>query len=187
MLSWPPATTILAAPSWICWAPSATARKPEPQSWFMPQAGASTGMPARIEACRAGFCPAPAARIWPKMTSETSPGSRRARSRAPRIATLPNSWAGRLASAPLKAPTGVRAALAMTIVDWSVLIVCSKARGGCRGGMDCAGRPCAAQSGHSAGLRLTIAGLNSQLQLWAPAVQPANPGTTGLVCAAPPW
>ena len=31
------------------------------------------------------------------------------------MATLPSSWAGRLANAPLNAPTGVRAALTMTI------------------------------------------------------------------------
>ena len=43
MLSWPPATTIVAEPSMICWAPSATARRPEPHSWFMPQAGALDG------------------------------------------------------------------------------------------------------------------------------------------------
>ena len=41
----------------------------------MPQAGASTGMPAPIEACRAGFWPVPAASIWPRITSDTSPGS----------------------------------------------------------------------------------------------------------------
>jgi hypothetical protein len=41
MLSWPPATTILAEPSAICWAPSATARRPEPQIWFRLHAGAS--------------------------------------------------------------------------------------------------------------------------------------------------
>ena len=116
MLSWPPATAILDEPSWICWAASATARKPEPHSWFMPQAGASTGMPALMEACRAGFCPAPADRIWPRMTSDTSPASTRARSSAALMATLPRSCAGMLASVPLNAPTGVRAALAMTIV-----------------------------------------------------------------------
>ena len=82
----------------------------------MPQAGASTGMPAPIEACRAGFWPAPAVRIWPMMTSDTSPGSTRARSSAALMATLPSSCAGRLASAPLNEPTGVRAALAMTMV-----------------------------------------------------------------------
>ena len=39
------------------------------------------------------------------------------------MATLPSSCAGRLANAPLKAPTGVRAALAITMVDWSLFIV----------------------------------------------------------------
>jgi len=34
MLSWPPATTISQEPSWICWAASAMARSPEPQSWL---------------------------------------------------------------------------------------------------------------------------------------------------------
>ena len=50
------------------------------------------------------------------MTSETSPASTRARSSAALMATLPSSCAGRLASAPLNEPTGVRAALAMTMV-----------------------------------------------------------------------
>ena len=89
----------------------------------MPQAGASTGMPALMEACRAGFWPAPAARICPRITSDTSPASTRARSSTALIATLPSSCAGRLASAPLKEPTGVRAALAITMVDWSLFIV----------------------------------------------------------------
>src|SRR5262249_19889729 len=41
------------------------------------------------------------------------------------IATLPRSWAGRLPNAPLKAPTGVRAALTMTIsffMFWAPLV-----------------------------------------------------------------
>ena len=58
----------------ICCMPSATARSPEPQSWFRPQAVTSFGTPAAIAACRAGFCPSPAARIWPRMTSVTSSG-----------------------------------------------------------------------------------------------------------------
>ena len=49
------------------------------------------------------------------MTSETSFGSTWARRSASAIATSPSLWAGRLASPPLNAPTGVRAALAMTI------------------------------------------------------------------------
>ena len=83
----------------------------------MPQAGLSTGMPAPIDACRAGFCPWPAVRTWPRMTSETSPGCTPARSSAALMAILPSSGAGRLASEPLNEPTGVRAALAMTMVD----------------------------------------------------------------------
>ncbi len=44
--SWPPATMIFASPSAICCMPSATARRPEPQSWLTPHAVASLGMPA---------------------------------------------------------------------------------------------------------------------------------------------
>ena len=49
------------------------------------------------------------------MTSLTRAPSTPARSNAALIAVLPSSWAGRLANAPLNAPTGVRAALTMTI------------------------------------------------------------------------
>ena len=37
--------------------PTAMARRPEPQSWFSPQAVASCGMPAAMAAWRAGFWP----------------------------------------------------------------------------------------------------------------------------------
>ncbi len=49
------------------------------------------------------------------MTSETSLGSTSARRNASMIATSPSLCAGRLASPPLNAPTGVRAAPAITI------------------------------------------------------------------------
>src|SRR6185437_7589293 len=49
------------------------------------------------------------------MTSETRPPSTPARCSASCIAALPSSWAGRLANALLNEPTGVRAALTMTI------------------------------------------------------------------------
>ena len=49
------------------------------------------------------------------MTSETCLPSTPARLSASAIATLPSSCAGRLPNAPLKAPTGVRAAPTMTI------------------------------------------------------------------------
>src|SRR5918996_2823247 len=71
-------------------------------------------MPALIEAWRAGFWPCAAVRIWPMMTSETWPGSTPARSSAALMAMAPRSWAGVVANAPLKLPTGVRAALTMT-------------------------------------------------------------------------
>src|SRR3954452_16859837 len=48
------------------------------------------------------------------MTSDTRAGSTPARSRAALMATAPRSWAGVVANAPLKLPTGVRAALTMT-------------------------------------------------------------------------
>src|SRR5205814_3017166 len=48
------------------------------------------------------------------MTSETRPGSMPARSSAALMAMAPRSWAGVVAKAPLKLPTGVRAALTMT-------------------------------------------------------------------------
>src|SRR6185503_5130174 len=49
------------------------------------------------------------------MTSSTSSGLTCARSSAPLIAALPRSWAGTAPKAPLNEPTGVRAALAMTM------------------------------------------------------------------------
>src|SRR5215475_1718060 len=48
------------------------------------------------------------------ITSDTRAGSMLPRSSAALMATAPRSWAGRVANAPLKLPTGVRAALTMT-------------------------------------------------------------------------
>ena len=48
------------------------------------------------------------------ITSSISVGCRPARSMAALIAVVPRSWAGTLANDPLKLPTGVRAAEAMT-------------------------------------------------------------------------
>ena len=109
MLSCPPATTIVSSPSTMCCAPSATARSPEPQTWLMLQAALSFGRPALICACRAGFCPCAAVSTWPRMVSDTSPGSTPARSSTALITAAPSSCAGVLANEPLKLPTGVRA------------------------------------------------------------------------------
>src|SRR5580704_2236684 len=49
------------------------------------------------------------------ITSETRAPSTPARSSAALIAVRPSSWAGTVAKAPLKAPTGVRVALTMTM------------------------------------------------------------------------
>src|SRR4051794_1456525 len=114
MLSCPPATTAVASPALIACSPSATARRPEPQTWLMVSAVRSTGMPASTAACRAGFCPAPAVSTWPRITSDTSAASTFARSSASLIAIVPSSCAGSVESPPLNAPTDVRAAAAMT-------------------------------------------------------------------------
>src|SRR5262249_45353019 len=151
----------------------------------MPQAGASTGTPARIEACRAGFCPAPAAKICPMMTSDTSPGSTPARSSAARMATFPNSWAGRLASEPLKAPTGVRVALAMTMVDWSVLIICSTATGVADSGLHGA-RRLVRQPGDKSGFMGNATGLSLHRQpgvIYPPRPPPLAHAGPGLRCS----
>src|SRR5438105_257129 len=67
-----------------------------------------------MAACRAGFWPWAAVRICPRITSDTSPGSTLARSRAAPMATAPRSCAGRLAKEPLNDPTGVLAPEAIT-------------------------------------------------------------------------
>jgi hypothetical protein len=112
--SWPPAATMAASPDVICCMPSATALRPEPHSWLTPQAGLSTGMPASIEAWRAGFWPCPAVRIWPRMTSSISPGSTPARLIASFSTVDPRYEAGTLDRAPLNEPTGVRTADTIT-------------------------------------------------------------------------
>src|SRR5439155_1901985 len=112
--SMPPATMTFASPLAICCKPRATDRRPEPQSWFMPHAVFSCGMPAAMAACRAGFCPSPPARPWRRVTSSASSGETLARSSAPLMAMAPNSWAEIEPSAPLNAPIGVRAADTIT-------------------------------------------------------------------------
>jgi hypothetical protein len=46
MFSCPPAAMMEASPSMMCCAPSATARRPEPQTWLIDQAALSFGRPA---------------------------------------------------------------------------------------------------------------------------------------------
>ena len=116
MLSWPPATTILASPSAICWAASATARRPEPQSWFRLQAGLSTGMPALTDGL-AGRALAGAGLQHLAQDHLVDVGGGDAGALQRRLdgdlAQLrgPAGWTG----APWKEPTGVRAAETMTM------------------------------------------------------------------------
>jgi hypothetical protein len=111
----------------MCWAPSATARRPEPQTWLMPQAALSFGRPALICAWRAGFWPCAAVSTWPRMVSETSDLSTPARSTTASMTMRPSSCAGVLAKEPRKLPTGVRAALAMTTLVMGSLSLVSHA------------------------------------------------------------
>ena len=74
MLSMPPAATMALSPVRICCAASATARRPEPQTWLMPNAVLASGRPAARAAWRAGFWPSPAVSTWPRITSSTSAG-----------------------------------------------------------------------------------------------------------------
>ncbi len=62
------------------------------------------------------------------ITSETRAGSMPARSSAALMAMAPRSWAGMVANAPLKLPTGVRAALTMTTssdmdISWGLRVL----------------------------------------------------------------
>src|SRR5215469_5140638 len=66
-------------------------------------------MPALTEAWRPGFWPCAPVRICPMITSETSLGATSARFSTSLMAIFPSSCAGRVANAPLKLPTGVRA------------------------------------------------------------------------------
>src|SRR5947209_5997874 len=111
MLSMPPATITSASPSWTAWAASTTAFSPEPQALFTVKLGTSFGTPPSSAATRPGFNPRPAGSTWPRITSSTCAGSRRARRIASRTATPPSLVAGVCARAPPRVPMPVRVAL----------------------------------------------------------------------------
>ncbi len=122
MLSCPPAIMIEASPSRIACAASATARRPEPQTWLMVMAVRSVGMPALTAAWRAGFWPWPAVSTWPKISSLISSAATPAESSAARMATRPSSCAGVVAKLPRKLPTGVRRAEVITMSDMMLFV-----------------------------------------------------------------
>src|SRR5919197_1741467 len=114
MLPIPPATITSASPSAIAWAASTTAFRPEPQALFTVKLGTSFGTPPSSAATRPGFKPSPAGSTWPRITSSTCAGSRRARRIASRTTTPPSLVAGVCARAPPRVPMAVRVALTMT-------------------------------------------------------------------------
>src|SRR5437667_303753 len=114
MLSMPPATITSASPSWMAWAASTTAFSPEPQALFTVKLGTSFGTPPSSAATRPGLSPSPAGSTWPRITSSTCAGSRRARRMASRTTTLPSLVAGVCARAPPRVPMAVRVALTIT-------------------------------------------------------------------------
>src|SRR3990172_4589375 len=114
MPSMPPATTMSASPSMIACAAMATVLRPEPHTLFTVVAGTWSGMPAAMEACRAGFMPSPAQSTFPMITSSTWSGWMPARFTASAMATAPSCVAGVSAKAPPKVPMGVRTPPAIT-------------------------------------------------------------------------
>src|SRR5688572_30327054 len=114
MLSVPPATTISASAHFTACAASITAFSPDPQTLFTVWAGTESGMPARMEAWRAGFMPRPAWRMQPRITSSTWSGRTEARRTASLTATAPRSTADTSLKAPPKLPIGVRQPLRTT-------------------------------------------------------------------------
>ncbi len=95
MLSMPPATMTALAPAVMRSCDSIAAFMPEPHILLIVVQPTESGMPAPIEACRAGACacPCPADNILPMMTSSISSPLSPARATAARIASAPSSEA----------------------------------------------------------------------------------------------
>src|SRR6266436_5147005 len=98
----------------MAWAASTTAFSPEPQALFTVKLGTSFGTPPSSAATRPGLRPSPAGSTWPRITSSTCAGSRRARRIASRTTTPPSLVAGVCARAPPRVPMAVRVALTIT-------------------------------------------------------------------------
>ena len=80
---------------------------PDPQTWLTIYAGFSFGTPDNIEACLAGFCPAPPVNTGPSMTSSTSPLFIFEILTDSLITADPNSWPGTFFKLLFKEPTAV--------------------------------------------------------------------------------
>ena len=110
----PPATTIRASPNPIAWLAMIMVMMLDPHTLLTVVAPTEWGMPAPMEACRAGAWPRPADRTQPMYTSSTRLPGNPIRFNASAMAMLPSFVAGTPLKMPLKLPIGVRAALTMT-------------------------------------------------------------------------
>ena len=113
----PPATATSRSPARIAASIMPAARMPEAQTLLIVSEETSFGMPASIWAWREGIWPWPAWITVPITTCSTCSGSTSARSSAALIAMPPSSVASSEESPPPSLPTGVRAALRMTVLD----------------------------------------------------------------------
>src|SRR5262245_61137215 len=87
-----------------------TALRPEPQTLLTVYAAMLSGSPAFSAAWRAGFCPRPAWRTLPTITSSIRSAGALARRRASAMAKAPSCGAGTSARPPRYLPIGVRTA-----------------------------------------------------------------------------
>ena len=109
MLSMPPATTTSAEPAASMSCAMIAACMPEPHILLTVVASTRFGRPAFSAACRAGAWPRPAGSTQPIRICSTASAATPARSTAAFTAAAPSSVAETGASAPWKAPIGVRA------------------------------------------------------------------------------
>src|SRR3984893_4924132 len=112
--SMPPATATSMSPTRMPWSASITALRPEPHTLLIGSAATRSGSPPCNAACRAGFCPLPAATTLPMMHSSTIAGSMPARRTASATTSAPSWGAVKSLSAPRNFPVGVRTALTIT-------------------------------------------------------------------------
>src|SRR5829696_5486199 len=112
----PPPTPTSMSPARIDWSSRPTARMPDAQTLLIVSEETCFGMPALICAWREGIWPWPACSTWPMITCCTCSGSTPARSSAAPIAMPPSSVGSTDESPPPSLPTGVRAALRITVL-----------------------------------------------------------------------
>ena len=114
MFSCPPDTTTSASPQRIACTPRIILVIPEPQTLFTVRAGLASGIPDFMATCLAGFCPQPAVRTCPIITSSTSAGFKLILFSNSLTTETPRSMAETDAITPPKEPIAVRPAATIT-------------------------------------------------------------------------